>query len=61
VFHTATLRRHPELVKAVEALTGRLDDTAMQRLNAAVDLQKQPVEAVVRRWRVAQGLAPPRS
>jgi osmoprotectant transport system permease protein len=58
VFHTATLRRHPELVKAVESLTGRLDDTAMQRLNAAVDLHKQPVEAVVRRWRVAQGLAP---
>ena len=58
VFHTATLRRHPELAKAVEALAGRLDDTAMQRLNAAVDLRKQPVEAVVRRWRVEQGLAP---
>jgi hypothetical protein len=58
VFHTATLRRHPELAKAVEGLAGRLDDTAMQRLNAAVDLRKQPVEAVVRRWRVEQGLAP---
>ena len=58
VFHNATLRRHPELVKVVEGLAGRLDDTAMQRLNAAVDLRKQPVEAVVRRWRVEQGLAP---
>jgi osmoprotectant transport system permease protein len=58
VFHTATLRRHPELAVAIEGLAGRLDATAMQRLNAAVDLHKQPVEAVVRRWRVEQGLAP---
>jgi hypothetical protein len=30
----------------------------MQRLNAAVDLEKQTPEQVIRRWRREQGLTP---
>lgn len=56
VFNGASLRRHPELVAVVENLSGRLSASTMQRLNAAVDLNKQTPEQVVRRWRQA-GLA----
>jgi osmoprotectant transport system permease protein len=52
VFNGASLRRHPELVPVLESLAGRLSATTMQRLNAAVDLEHQPPELVVRRWRL---------
>jgi len=52
VFNGASLRRHPELVPVLENLAGRLSATTMQRLNAAVDLEHQPPELVVRRWRL---------
>ncbi len=63
VFSNAVLRRHPQLVGAIDRLTGRLNVATMQRLNAEVDLQKHPVEAVVRQWRRQAGLEqqPPRS
>jgi osmoprotectant transport system permease protein len=51
VFNAASLRRHPELVPVLERLSGRLSAATMQRLNAAVDLQGQTPELVVRRWR----------
>lgn len=51
VFNTASLRRHPELVPVLDQLSGRLSAATMQRLNAAVDLQGQTPEQVVRRWR----------
>jgi osmoprotectant transport system permease protein len=51
VFNAASLRRHPELVPVLERLSGRLSATTMQKLNAAVDLQGQTPELVVRRWR----------
>ena len=51
VFNAASLRRHPELVPVLERLSGRLSATTMQKLNAAVDLQRQTPEVVVRRWR----------
>ena len=51
VFNQASLRRHPELVPLLDRLSGRLSATTMQRLNAAVDLQGQTPELVVRRWR----------
>ncbi len=60
VFRSAILQRHPQLVAAVERLTGRLNAATMQGLNAQVDLQKRPVEAVVRQWRQQAGLAPER-
>jgi osmoprotectant transport system permease protein len=53
VFNTASLRRHPQLRQAVEVLAGRISATAMRQLNAAVDVDKRPVEEVVREWRQA--------
>jgi osmoprotectant transport system permease protein len=51
VFNAASLRRHPQLVAVLNRLVGRLSAATMQRLNAAVDLQGQTPELVVRRWR----------
>jgi osmoprotectant transport system permease protein len=51
VFNAASLRRHPQLRQAVEALAGRISATTMRQLNAAVDVDKRPVEEVVRDWR----------
>ncbi len=63
IVRSAVLRRHPQLVAAIDRLTGRLNVATMQRLNAEVDLQKRPVEAVVRQWRRQVGLerSPPHS
>ena len=57
VFQEASLRRHPELIAIVEQLTGRLSAATMQKLNAAVDQQRQTPAQVVRRWRQETGLA----
>lgn len=51
VFNAASLERHPELVPVLENLAGRLSAVTMQQLNAAVDLEHQSPELVVRRWR----------
>lgn len=51
VFNGASLRRHPELVPVLENLADRISATTMQQLNAAVDLEHQSPEAVVRAWR----------
>ena len=56
VFQEASLRRHPELIAIVEQLTGHLSAATMQKLNAAVDQQRQTPEQVVRRWRQESGL-----
>ena len=58
VFNAASLRRHPELAGVIDNLAGRLSAETMQRLNAAVDLEKQTPEQVIRRWRREQGLVP---
>lgn len=58
VFNGASLRRHPELVPVLENLSGRLTASTMQRLNAAVDLNKQSPEQVIRTWRERQGARP---
>jgi osmoprotectant transport system permease protein len=57
VFNKISLQHHPELTAIVEHLAGRLSASTMQRLNAAVDLQGQTPEQVVRRWREESGLA----
>jgi osmoprotectant transport system permease protein len=51
VFNAASLRRHPELVPLIDNLAGRLSATTMQRLNAAVDLERKTPEEVIRQWR----------
>ena len=53
VFRDATLRRHPELVPLLNGLAGRLPLATIQRLNAAVDLERQSPAQVVQRWREA--------
>jgi osmoprotectant transport system permease protein len=55
VFNAASLRRHPQLVPVLERLSGSLSAASMQKLNAAVDLQGQTPELVVRRWRRDSG------
>ena len=54
VFNAASLERHPELLPVLENLAGRLSAATMQQLNAAVDLDHQSPELVVRRWRQEQ-------
>lgn len=44
VVSQASLRAHPELKPALEALSGRLDDARMRQLNAAVDAHRMRVE-----------------
>ena len=51
VFNAVSLERHPELVPVLENLAGRISAVTMQQLNAAVDLEHQSPELVVRRWR----------
>jgi osmoprotectant transport system permease protein len=51
VFNAASLERHPELVQVLENLAGRISAVTMQQLNAAVDLDQQSPELVLRRWR----------
>jgi osmoprotectant transport system permease protein len=57
VFNKISLKRHPELTPILEHLAGRLSASAMQGLNAAVDLQGHTADQVVRRWRKDSGLA----
>ncbi len=57
VFNTASLQRHPQLRQAIEALAGRISATTMRELNAAVDVDKRPVEEVVREMRQGQAAA----
>ena len=44
----------PELAPVIGNLAGRLSAGTMQRLNAAVDLEKHSPEQVIRQWRQDQ-------
>jgi len=60
VFNSATLRRHPQLVGVLKALTGTLDAATMGELNRQVDLEhRQPAEVVRAYLRRAVRVAPP--
>jgi osmoprotectant transport system substrate-binding protein len=48
----AVLDRHPEVGRALAELAGKIDDAAMRRLNALVDVQHQDLRAVARDWLV---------
>jgi glycine betaine/choline ABC-type transport system substrate-binding protein len=50
VVRSATLRRHPEVRRALEALAGRISEATMRRLNAAVDVEHRDLAAVAREW-----------
>jgi osmoprotectant transport system permease protein len=47
VVHSATLLRHPEIGRAIGRLAGRVDATAMRRMNYAVDAQRADPAVVV--------------
>ncbi|KJR49410.1 L-proline glycine betaine binding ABC transporter protein ProX [Desulfosporosinus sp. I2] len=51
-----TLTKHPELADALNSLSGKLDDSVMQQLNAKVDLDKKAAKDVANEWLKAQGL-----
>jgi osmoprotectant transport system substrate-binding protein len=50
VVRSAVLRRHPEVRRALEELAGRIDDAAMRRMNAMVDVQHRAPAEVVREF-----------
>lgn len=51
-----TLKKHPEIADALNALAGKLDDNQMSQLNAKVDLEKKDPKDVAREWLKSQGL-----
>jgi len=55
VFNSASLRSHPQLLAAMQALAGSLDAATMQELNRQVDLEHQPPAEVVRRHLLRAG------
>lgn len=50
------LERHPELEEVLNMLAGRIDDTKMAQLNAAVDLDKLEPKDVAREFLLEEGL-----
>lgn len=63
VVRTASLLRHPALARAIARLAGRISDTDMRAMNAAVDLRHRAVPQVAREFldrlpRVAGGGQP---
>ena len=56
VVRTETLRRHPELQAALDALGGKISDDEMRRMNYAVDGQHRDSASVVREFRTAHTL-----
>jgi osmoprotectant transport system substrate-binding protein len=56
VVRQRTLDWHPELADHLNALSGKLDNATMARLNARVDLQQQRVEDVARTFLKEAGL-----
>jgi len=56
VVREATLRRHPEVLQALEALAGRISDEEMRRLNYAVDGRHESARDVAREFLNARGL-----
>lgn len=50
VYRVDVERRAPAFLAALRGLEGRIDATTMQRLNAAVKLQRQPEAAVAAGW-----------
>ncbi|MEM6345745.1 MAG: ABC transporter permease/substrate-binding protein [Bacteroidota bacterium] len=50
IIRQATLKKHPELLIALEKLSGRLNDARMTRLNYEVDFNKESPEAVAERF-----------
>ena len=56
VVRAETLRRHPDLQAALDALGGKISDDQMRSMNYAVDGQQRDPASVVREFRAAQAL-----
>lgn len=56
VIRKETLEKNPKLGEALNALSAKLDDATMAKLNATVDVDKKSVEEVAASFLKAQGL-----
>jgi osmoprotectant transport system substrate-binding protein len=56
VVRKAVLDREPKLAGLLNALSAKLDDATMAKLNAAVDVDKKSVEEVATAFLKQQGL-----
>ena len=56
VIRKEVTQQHPEIVKALDDLSGKITDTEMQQLNYAVDGQHREAEDVVREFLKKKGL-----
>jgi osmoprotectant transport system permease protein len=58
VLNEAALRRHPGLLEATESLAGRIDESAMRRMNNLVDRERRSPAAVAREFLAAAFAGP---
>lgn len=56
VVREQTLEEHPELKDTFNKLAGKLDETAMQKLNAEVEQDQKPAIDVAKEWLKSEGL-----
>lgn len=56
IIRDSTLQAHPELRGILNKLSGTLDDSQMQRLNAQVDIDKKSPSEVAKEWLTQKGL-----
>ena len=56
IIRDSVLQAHPELKGVLNKLAGKIDDTEMQKLNEAVDINHQKAMDVARQWLTQQGL-----
>jgi osmoprotectant transport system substrate-binding protein len=56
VVRTKTLKANPKLAEPLNALSAKLSDDVLQKLNAEVDVEKKPVEAVATAFLKSAGL-----
>jgi len=56
VVRTEVLKANPALEEALNALSGKLSDPVLQKLNAKVDVDKTPIEEVARQFLSENGL-----
>jgi osmoprotectant transport system substrate-binding protein len=50
VMRTDLVRRHPEIVRALAELAGKLSNDEMRRLNLAADVEHKDLAALAREW-----------
>jgi osmoprotectant transport system permease protein len=56
IFNQATLKKYPELVPAINQLTGLISTEDIQTMNYQVDNRSRPVELVVKEWLKSKNL-----